>query len=406
MIQEQITTTQASNDVTRIAPASTSRAVFIIGFVVSILLLGGAVTFLSRYAHARALATETEKNALPTVAVVAPKPEKTEEELLLPGTLQAYTESPIYARTSGYLLRWYKDIGSSVKKGDLLAKIDTPEVDQELSQARASRQQVVAQLDIARISADRYENLRKSDSVSQQETDQLSSTYQQTRANLAAAEANVKRLEELESFKNVYAPFAGVLTKRNVDPGALINAGATGREMFDVADVDPLRVYVSVPQSYANEIKIGMPAIITLQELPGQKFQGKVAHTANAIDINTRTLLTEVEVSNPNGKLLPGSFGQVHFGVKTGGERVTVPVNAMLFRSEGPRVAVVNSQNKIELRPITIGRNYGTSLEILGGVTANDNIVINPADSIEEGQVVNVASSAEKDTSTSGVSGQ
>ncbi len=406
MIQEQTTVTPDSNDVTRIKPASASRAVFIVGLIVSVLLLGAVVTFLSRYARARSLAAETEKNALPTVAVVSPKPEKPQEELLLPGTLQAFTESPIYARTSGYLLRWYKDIGSQVKKGELLAKIDTPEVDQELSQARASRQQIVAQLDLAKISAERYENLRKSDSVSQQEADQQSSNYQQARANLAAADANVKRLEELESFKNVYAPFSGVLTKRNVDPGALINAGASGREMFDVAEVDPLRVYVSVPQAYANEIKVGMPATVTLQEFPDQKFQGKVAHTANAIDTSTRTLLTEVEVPNRNGKLLPGSFGQVHFGIKTGGERVTIPVNAMLFRSEGPRVAVVNSQNKIELRPITIGRDYGTSLEILGGVTANDHIVINPADSIEDGQPVNVSSSTEKNTGNSGASGQ
>jgi RND family efflux transporter MFP subunit len=176
--------------------------------------------------------------------------------------------------------------------------------------------------------------------------------------------------------------------------------------MFDVAQVDPLRVYVSVPQSYANEIKVGMPANVTLQEFPDQKFDGKVAHTANAIDPNTRMLLTEVEVPNRNGKLLPGSFGQVHFGIKTGSERVTIPVNAMLFRSEGPRVAVVNSQKKIELRPITIGRDYGASLEILGGVTANDHIVINPADSIEEGQAVNVASPKEDSNGNNGANGQ
>jgi RND family efflux transporter MFP subunit len=379
-----------SDDVTRIAPASAGRGVLITGVIVAVLILGGLITVLSRSARAKALTKETEQNALPTVSVITPKPEKPEEELLLPGSLQAYTESPIYARTSGYLVRWYKDIGSPVKKGELLAQIDTPEVDQELLQTKAAREQIVAQLGLAKISADRWQNLRKSDSVSQQEADQQISGYQQAQANLAAADANVKRLEQLESFKNVYSPFSGVLTKRNVDPGALINAGANGKEMFDIAQVDPLRVFVSVPQAYANNIHVGMPANVTLQEFPNQKFQGKVTHTADAIDPTTRTLLTEVDVPNPKGTLLPGSFGQVHFAVKSGVERVTIPVNAMLFRSEGPQVAVVEN-NKVQLRPISIGRDYGASLEVLGGITANDRIVINPADSIEDGQQVNVA---------------
>ncbi len=374
-----------------VRPASVGKLLMIAGSVLTILLLGGLITLLSRTARARALDKETEQNAVATVATIRPLAEKPEEELLLPGSLQAYTESPIYARTNGYLLRWYKDIGSKINKGELLARIDTPEVDQELSQARAARQQIVAQLDLAKISSDRWQNLRKSDSVSQQEADQQASAYQQSQANLAAADANVKRLEELESFKNVYAPFSGVLTKRNVDPGALINAGATGREMFDVAQIDPLRVYVSVPQAYANSIKVGNNAVVTLQELPGKKFQGKVAHTSESIDPSTRTLLTEVQVPNRDGHLLPGSFGQVHFALKTTVERVTVPVNAMLFRQEGPRVAVVGDDGKIQLRPITIGRDYGTSLEILGGVSVNDRVVINPADSLADGQPVNLA---------------
>lgn len=380
-----------SDDVKNIRPVSPSKGLLIAGIFLSIFLLSGLVTLLSRSARARALDKETEQNALPTVATVRPLAQKPEEELLLPGSLQAYTESPIYARTNGYLLRWYKDIGSKINKGELLAQLDTPEVDQELSQARAARQQILAQLDLAKISSDRWQNLRKSDSVSQQEADQQSSAYQQSRANLAAADANVKRLEELESFKNVFAPFTGVLTKRNVDPGALINAGSTGREMFDVAKVDPLRVYVSVPQAYASSIKIGNSAVVTLQEFPGEKFHGKVAHTSDSIDPSTRTLLTEVQVSNRDGRLLPGSYGQVHFSLKTNVERVTVPVNAMLFRAEGPRVAVVGDNGKVQLRPITIGRDYGASLEILSGVSANDLVVINPADSLEDGQTVNVA---------------
>ena len=379
------------DEVKNARPAPAGKGLLIAGIVIMVLLLGGLITLLGRSARARALDKETEQNAKPTVATVHPLAEKPEEELLLPGSLQAYTESPIYARTNGYLLRWYKDIGSKINKGELLARIDTPEIDQELSQARAARQQIVAQLELARISSERWQNLRKSDSVSQQEADQQASAYQQSQANLAAADANVKRLEELESFKNVYAPYSGVLTKRNVDPGALINAGSAGREMFDIAQVDPLRVYVSVPQSYANSVKVGQNSVVTLQELPGQKFQGKVAHTSDSIDQATRTLLTEVQVSNKEGRLLPGSFGQVHFALTTKVERVTVPVNAMLFRAEGPRVAVVGTDGKVHLRPITIGRDYGASLEILDGVNVNDQVVINPPDSLEDGQPVNAA---------------
>ena len=376
-----------------VPPAPPRRALLIVGVLLLILLVAGGLTLLDRVTRERALAKETERDIVPTVAVVYPQLEKPDEDLVLPGSLQAYEESPIYARTSGYLVRWYKDIGSQVKKGELLAKIDTPEVDQELNQTRAARQQIVAQMDLAKISADRWENLRKSDSVSAQEADQQTSAYRQAQANLAAADANVRRLEQLEGFKDVYAPFSGVLTRRNVDPGALINAGAgaAGRELFDLARVDPLRVYTSVPQAYAPFIKVGAKTAITLQEFPGQKFFGTVARTAEAIDPATRTLLTEVDVPNKDGRLLPGSLGEIHFAVGTGVNKVTVPVNAMLFRAEGPRVAVVGSDNKIQLRPINIGRDYGTTLEILGGVSPTDRIVINPPDSLEEGQLVKLA---------------
>src|SRR3984957_10577423 len=374
-------------------PAPPRKALTIVGVLVLILLVAGGITLLARVNHEHALAKETETEAVPTVAVVHPLAEKPDEELVLPGSLQAYEESPIYARTSGYLVRWYKDIGSRITKGELLAKIATPEVDQELNQSRAARQQSVAQLELAKISADRWENLRKSDSVSAQEADQQSSGYKQSQANLAAADANMRRLEQLEGFKEVYAPFTGVLTKRNVDPGALINAGAgaAGRELFDIARVDPLRVYTSVPQAYAPYIKVGAKTYVTLQEFPGQKFLATVARTAESIDPTTRTLLTEVDVPNKDGRLLPGSFGEVHFAVGSGVNKVTIPVNTMLFRAEGPRVAIVGRDNKVELRPINIGRDYGTSLEILGGVSPSDQIVVNPSDSLEEGQPVNVA---------------
>jgi multidrug efflux system membrane fusion protein len=385
--------TQTLEPPPELPPAPPRKALTIIGVALLILLIAGAVTLVGRESHERALAKETERSTIPTVAVVHPQAEQPEEELVLPGSLLAFEESPIYARTSGYLVRWYKDIGSRVNAGELLATIDTPEIDQELNQTRAARQQIVAQMELAKISAERWENLRKSDSVSAQEADQQTSGYKQAQANLAAADANVRRLEQLENFKRVYAPFSGVLTKRNVDPGALITAGSgtAGRELFDIARIDPLRVFTSVPQAYAPFIKTGGQATVTLQEFAGQKFSAKIARTAEAIDPNTRTLLTEVDVPNKDGRLLPGSFGEVHFAVGSNVNKVTVPVNAMLFRAEGPRLAVVDANNKIELRPINIGRDYGTSLEILGGVSTEDRIVINPPDSLEQGQQVNVA---------------
>ena len=379
-----------------IPPAPPRRALMVVGVALLILIVAGAITLMLRASHERALAKETEQETIPTVAVVHPLAEKPDEELVLPGSLLAFEESPIYARTNGYLVRWYRDIGSRVHEGELLADIDTPEIDQELNQAKAAREQIVAQLELAKISAERWENLRRSDSVSAQEADQQTSGYRQAQANLAASDANVRRLEQLEGFKKVYAPFSGVITRRTVDPGALINAGAqaAGRELFDIARVDPLRVYTSVPQAYAPFIKVGESTSVTLQEFPGQRFSAKVARTAEAIDQNTRTLLTEVDVPNKDGRLLPGSFGEVHFAVGSNVDKVTVPVNAMLFRSQGPQVAVVGADKKVRLRAINIGKDYGTTLEILGGVSTQDQVVINPSDSLENGQEVNIAQSS------------
>jgi RND family efflux transporter MFP subunit len=388
----QITQQHAPETTVQNAKKVRSRSARLAVLVVLVLLIAGAFALMRRLTERHALAKETESLAVPTVSVMKPGIEPTSDELVLPAQLQPYVESAIFARTNGYLLRWTRDIGSHVKKGDLLAEIDTPEIDQELSQAKASRQQIEAQLQLAKSTAERWTNLRKTDSVSQQEADQQVSAYAQAQANLAASNANVRRLEQLESFKRVYAPFDGVITRRNTDVGALISAGSNtqGKELFDIAQFDPLRVYVNVPQINSPSIRRGMPAYIDLREFPGQKFAGKIARTADAIDPGTRTLLTEVDVPNKDGRLLPGSYAQVHFAVPVQTTRISVPVNALLFRSEGPRVAVVGTDSKVHLKPVMIGRDFGTKVEILDGLQATDQIVVNPADSLEEGQQVNI----------------
>jgi multidrug efflux system membrane fusion protein len=368
-----------------------AAAVLMIG-----LLVAGGLSLKARAKETVALGTETARLSMVTVAVGQPQPEPGVSDLELPGSVQAFTESPIYARTNGYLLHWYKDIGAHVEKGDLLADLDTPEVDQELSQTQAARRQIAAALDLARTSADRWRDLRKTDSVSQQELDQRVSDYSQSQANLSAADANVRRLEQLESFKHVYAPFTGIITRRNVDTGALVNAGngGSGKELFNLALIDPLRVYVSVPEGDAPAMKVGLPAWIGVAEFPAARFSGTVVRTANAIDQTTRTLLTEVDVPNRAGRLLPGAYAQVHFRVPVGGKRLSVPSSAMLFRSEGPRIAVVGPGDRVQMRPIVIGRDFGTSLEILQGVQRGDRVIQNPPDSLEDGQVVHVAESS------------
>ena len=377
-------------------PKVKTHSARLVMLIVLVLLVAGGFSVVRRFSERHALAKETEKLAVPTVAVTRPASAPSNEDMTLPAQLQAYTQSVIYSRTNGYLLRWTKDIGSKVNKGELLADIDTPEVDQELSQAKAARQQIEAQLQLAKSSAERWTNLRKTDSVSQQEADQQTSAYTQAQANLAAADANVRRLEQLESFKHIYAPFSGVVTRRNVDTGALVNAGAAqGQGLFQVAQVDPLRVYVNVPQSDAPSIKRGMAAYIQLREFPGQKFTGEVVRTADAIDPATRTLLTEIDVPNKNGRLLPGAYAEVSFAVPIQTQRITVPVNTLLFRAEGPRVAVVGNDQKVHLKPVIIGRDFGTKLEVIGGLEGNEQIVVNPADSLEDGQQVNVKAGGE-----------
>jgi RND family efflux transporter MFP subunit len=366
----------------------------VLGLVLAMLAI---YELLERRTEEHVLAQQTERMAVPYVTVVRATPVNGESDLVLPGNLRSYVESPIYARTNGYLKKWYKDIGSRVNKGDLLAEIDSPEVDEQLAQAKADLATAQANVKLAGITAGRYQDLLKSDSVSKQDVDNFNGDYSAKQAMVLSAAANVKRLEDLESFKRVYAPFSGVITQRNVDIGTLINAGNGGtstKEMFDLAQTDPLRVFVSVPQTYAPSVRTGMKACLELSEFPGRNFCGQVARTAGAVDPNTRTLLTEVDVPNSAGTLLQGEYAQVHFDAKMSGQRLTVPNNALLFRPQGTMVAVVGSDNRIDLKKLIIGRDLGTSVEVLEGLTSEEAFVINPPDSLEQDEKVNITQQA------------
>ncbi|MGB7848966.1 MAG: efflux RND transporter periplasmic adaptor subunit [Candidatus Acidiferrum sp.] len=368
-------------------------SLFLVFFAVVIaLVVVGAVLLLQRRSQFEALAKDTETLAIPTVAIIHPAAQAGEEDLVLPGTLQAYVESPIYARTNGYLRKWYHDIGSRVNKGELLADIDTPEVDQQLVQAKADLVTAQANEHLSQITAARYSELLKTDGVAKQEVDNALGDLAAKQAIVQSSQANVRRLEETKSFQSIYAPFNGVITRRNVDIGTLINAGngGTSQQLFFLAETDPVRVYVNVPESYAPSIHRGLGAYLELPQYPGEKFQGQVVRTAEAIDLATRTLLTEVDVPNKTGQLLPGGYAQVHLEGKVQGQRLQVPVNALLFRSEGLRAVVIDANHHVRLQALAIGRDYGTSLEVLNGLQADDWIVLNPPDSIEAGEEVHV----------------
>jgi len=334
----------------------------------------------------------TDEAAIPTVSVVSPKPGAPTREIQLPGTTQAFTDAPIFARTSGYLKRWYFDIGAHVKEGQLLAEIDSPEVDQQLQQARADLETARANLRQAQITADRWVALLESDSVSKQETDQAVSSLSATKATVDSNAANVRRLEQLQGFEKIYAPFDGVVTARNTDIGALINAGSTtsGRELFHMAAIHRLRVFVAVPEVYSRAARSGASAALTLDEFPGRTFHGTLVRNANAIDLASRTLLVEVDVDNPLGELLPGAYVFVHLQLPREIPSVTVPVNALLFRAEGLQVGVVRD-GQAQLVPVTIGHDYGTTVEILTGIQATDQVIVAPSDSLTSGTRVRIA---------------
>ena len=356
------------------------------------------VTGITARVHAAdTLKQQTLEMAVPTVSVIHPKRGAPVEEVVLPGNAQPYVATPIYARTSGYLKVWYFDIGARVKAGQLLAEIETPEIDRQLDQARADLATARANYELAQTTAERYQSLFKSDSVAKQDVDDKVGDLQAKKAMVDSATFNVRRLEETQRFQKVYAPFDGVITTRNIDTGALIDAGANapGRELFDIAATGKLRVYVNVPQAYSRDVRPGATAELTLAEFPGRRFAGKIVRSADAIDPASRTLLTEVDVNNPSGELLPGAFLSVHLHLSSTVGTVIIPVNSLIFRSEGLRVAVLQG-NHAELVPVTLGRDYGTEVEVLSGVTAEDEVIENPSDSLTSGTEVQPVKAAQK----------
>jgi RND family efflux transporter MFP subunit len=367
------------------------------GLIIAVILCVGVGLFIHSGIHSRveaeaALKSATRAAAVPSVLVIHPTPGSASGELVLPGNTQAFIDTPIYARTSGYLKKWYVDIGGHVRRGQLLAEIETPELDQQLQQAEGDLKSAQASLNLAEITAARWKHLLETDSVSKQETDQAISDLNSKQALVNAAEANVRRLRQLQSYERIYAPFDGVITARNTDIGDLIAAGAntTPRELFHLAAINRLRVYIPVPEVDAASVHTGEKATLTTDEYPGQKFTGTLVRDSDAIDPASRTLNVEVDVDNAKNRLLPGAYVFVHLAVPPSTGAVTIPSNTLLFRSEGLRVAVVRD-GKVHLVPIVIGHDYGSTVEVLSGISAQDKIVIDPSDSIEDGQSVEIA---------------
>ena len=357
--------------------------------VVAALLISG---IWSRVKARNTLNVETAQLALPAVSVVSPKQTAPAEEIILPGNVQPFITSPIYARTNGYLKKWYFDIGTHVKQGQLLAVIETPEVDQQLQQARSNLLTAQANLELASITKNRYQGLLKSNAVAQQDVDNAVGTFNANRSIVEADKAAVEQFSALVSFEKVYAPFDGVITARNTDIGDLINSGSGGgvkTDLFHIAQPKTLRVYVNVPEEYSQGIKTGMTADLSLAEFPGRKFQGKLVRTADAINATTRTLLIEIEVANPAGTLLTGSYAEVHLAVPTQASTFLLPVNTLLFRSEGLRVGIVKD-GKVALTAVIPGHDFGNEIEIVSGLKPDDQVIVNPPDSIVSGQQVQI----------------
>jgi RND family efflux transporter MFP subunit len=364
----------------------------------ALLSVFGLVTFSQRRQEQRTLHNTTQA-ALPVpVTVMHAKAGDAIDQLVLPATLQALDEAPLYARVSGYIHGWYADIGKHVRNNEILADIDAPEVDQQLIRARAMLSQTKSNLTLAGTTAERYRDLIKDNSVAQQEVDQNNQNLSAQQANVQAATADVAQLEQQQHYEKIVAPFDGVVTQRHVNIGDLVNAGnsGTGAELFRVARISTMRVFVSVPEAYSQQITAGEPVQLTLTELPGDAFTGKVVRTDHAIDLNTRTLLVEVDLPNNSGKLMPGAYGQVHFKLQSPTHPLLVPSGTVLFQAAGPQVAVVDAANRIELRKVSIGRDLGNIVEIVSGIAAQDAIVANPPDYLVNGMSVSVQAGAGK----------
>jgi RND family efflux transporter MFP subunit len=366
-----------------------------LGAIALLAVFGGALTngIVGRLRSNSTLRAETDKLAVPVVSVVTPQRAAPTQEIVLPGNVQPFITSPIFSRTNGYLKSWYFDIGARVKKGQLLAEIETPEVDQQLQQSRSNLATAEANLRLAEITRNRYLDLLKTNAVAQQDADNAVGTYNANKAIVEANQANVKQLEALQSFEKIYAPFDGIITARNTDIGDLINSGSNGNvktDLFHIAQPGTLRVYVNVPEEYSQVAKAGITATLSLAEFPGKQFPGRLVRTADAINSATRTLLVEVDVNNPTGQLLSGSYAEVHFKVPGQVSTFTIPVDTLLFRAEGLRVAVVTA-GKAELVPVTPGHDFGETIEIVSGLKGNESIIVSPPDSILPGQQVQIA---------------
>lgn len=366
------------------------NAAIVAGLLIVVGVLAG---LLPRWHHRTTLALETKELAVQTVTVVSPAPSQVAPNLMLPAEVKPLFEAPIYARANGYLKRWLVDIGSIVKEGDLLAEIDTPELNQELVQARAQLAQAEAALGLARTTAVRWAELLKTASVSEQESAEKQADLELKQANVEAAKANVARLEELQHFQNVRAPFNGTITERNTDVGQLITAGSA-RELFRLAQTGTLRVYVRVPQLAARSVAEGQMAELSIPEIPGKTFPAKVVRTSGAMSADSRTLLVELEVDNSRGEILSGTYAQVRFTDAKPVAALTVPANALLFRSEGPQVGIVDANGKVALRSVALGRDMGPVIEIARGLSAEDRVILNPSDSLVSGATVRIAEAA------------
>jgi RND family efflux transporter MFP subunit len=367
---------------------------FLILLLAIVIAAGIVIAGIAPRLRARqALREETDRLAAPPVNVIHPSRAAHAEEVVLPGNIQAFTDAPIYARTNGYLKRWYFDIGARVKAGALLAEIESPEIDQQLQQAREELNTAQANLRLGQLTAERYTNLFKTDSVAKQDVDNAVQDAAAKGATVKSAEANVARLEQLVGFEKVCAPFDGVVTARNTDVGQLIESGSSGgaaRELFHMAALDRLRVFVNVPQSYSHDAKPGMRVDLTLPEIPQRRFNGTLVRTAGAMDPATRTLTVEVDVSNTARLLFPGAYAEVHFKIQATTETLVIPSTSLIFRGNGLRVPVVENGNRIALKTVTVGRDFGNTIEIVAGLPADASVVANPPDSLVEGEPVRV----------------